>query len=225
MSRRVSFVLSENALLGRLGTTRASIQVEEHVKHLAPVALVLLALASCTSSTATSTATSTSTKAEDPQVNANAKTLQDFKERLDRYVEIRKKADDQTPPLKKTDDPAEIKAAQDALAQRIRAARADAKPGDILTPEIAASLRRLLRPEVKDPETKEAIKDDNPGSVPFKVNEPYPEKAPLSTVPPNVLETLPMLPKDIEYRFVGKHLILRDVRADLIIDYMLNAIP
>jgi hypothetical protein len=192
------------------------------VKQLAPVALVLLALASCTSSTATSTST---TKAEDSQVNANAKILQDFKERLDRYVELRKKADDQTPPLRKTDDPAEIKAAQEALAQRIRATRAEANPGDILTPEIAAHLRRLLRPEVKDPETKEAIKDDNPGTVPFKVNEPYPEKAPLSTVPPNVLGTLPMLPKDIEYRFVGKHLILRDMRADLIIDYMRNAIP
>jgi hypothetical protein len=44
-------------------------------------------------------------------------------------------------------------------------------------------------------------------------------------VPPNVLQALPKLPLDIEYRFVGKHLILRDARANLIIDYMLNAIP
>jgi hypothetical protein len=51
------------------------------------------------------------------------------------------------------------------------------------------------------------------------------EKATLSTVPPNVLETLPMLPQAIEYRFVGQHLLLRDTRANRIIDYMLNAIP
>jgi hypothetical protein len=60
--------------------------------------------------------------------------------------------------------------------------------------------------------------------MPFKVNSPYPDKQPLSSVPPNVLASLPQLPKDIEYRFVGKHLILRDVRANLIIDYMPNAI-
>ena len=59
----------------------------------------------------------------------------------------------------------------------------------------------------------------------FKVNGPYPDEEPLSTVPPNVLASLPELPEDIEYRFVGKHLILRDARANLIIDYIANAIP
>jgi hypothetical protein len=44
-------------------------------------------------------------------------------------------------------------------------------------------------------------------------------------VPPNVLAALPTLPKDIDYRFVGKHLILRDTRANLIVDYMLNVMP
>lgn len=53
----------------------------------------------------------------------------------------------------------------------------------------------------------------------------YPENEPLSTVPPNVLMTLPMLPEDMEYRFVGKHMILRDARANLIIDYIANALP
>ena len=53
----------------------------------------------------------------------------------------------------------------------------------------------------------------------------YPENEPLSTVPPNVLMTLPPLPEDIEYRFVGRHVILRDARANLIVDYVANAIP
>ena len=44
-------------------------------------------------------------------------------------------------------------------------------------------------------------------------------------MPPNMLVALPALPKDIEYRFIEKHLILRDARANLIIDYMVNAIP
>ena len=90
-----------------------------------------------------------------------------------------------------------------------------AKHGEIFTPEISAYFKRLLRPEVKDPGTKESIKDDNPDSIPYlKVNAVYPDKEPLSTVPPNVLAALPPLPDDIEYRFVGKHVILRDVARE-----------
>jgi hypothetical protein len=195
------------------------------VKQLSAVVVLGLALASCNSSTATSVEQRSATTVEDPQVNPDAKLLQDFKERVEKYVSIRKSADDHTPPLKKTEEAGEIRVAQDALAQRIGSLNANAKHGDIFSPEISAYFRRLLRPEVKDKGTKDSIKDDNPESVPYlKVNAIYPEKEPLSTVPPNVLASLPMLPEDIEYRFVGKHLILRDVRANLIIDYMPNAI-
>jgi hypothetical protein len=162
--------------------------------------------------------------AQNPPTNPDAQVLQDFKARVDKYVELRKKADDDAPPMKKTDDPAELRTAQQGLAERIGAARTPAQQGDIFTPEIAAKFKKLLRPEVKDYGTKATIKDDNPGTMPFKVNGPYPSKEPLSTVPPNVLASLPPLPKDIEYRFVNKHLILRDARANLIIDYIPNAI-
>ena len=165
-----------------------------------------------------------------PPVNPDAQVLADFKARIDKYVEIRKKADDSAPPLKKTDDAAEIKAAQLALGERIGAARAGVKPGEIFTPEIAALFRRLIRPETKDPDTKALLKEKKdqpkPGAVPlWKVGMPYPEKEPLATMPPEVLERLPKLPADIEYRFVGKHLILRDVRANTIIDFATNVIP
>ena len=159
-----------------------------------------------------------------PQVNAHAQILQEFKQRVEAYVQMRNKADDGVPKQKETNEPADIKNAQDGLAKRIIAARAGAKRGDIFTPEIATHFRRLVRPEVKDPDTKQLIKDDNPGAIPFKVNDPYPSAAPLSTVPPNVLASLPELPMEIEYRFVGKHLILRDARANIIIDYMPNAL-
>jgi hypothetical protein len=156
--------------------------------------------------------------------NRDAQILSDFKARVDKYVEIRKTADDSAAPLEKTADPAKIRAAQQALAERVGAARRGARHGDIFTPEITAYFRHLLRPEAKDRGTKDLIKDDNPGEVPFKVNGPYPEKEPLATAPPNVLASLPKLPKDIEYRFVSKHLILRDARCNLIIDYIANAI-
>jgi hypothetical protein len=162
---------------------------------------------------------------QQPPAPKDPKLAADFAARVEKYVELRKKADDSAPPLKETRDPAKIKAAQQALVERIGAARSDAKQGDIFTPEIAAYFRHLMRPESKETGTKEIMKEDKVGTVPFKINGPYPDEKPLVTAPPNILGALPPLPKDIEYRFVGKHLILRDSRANSIIDYMLNAIP
>jgi hypothetical protein len=75
-------------------------------------------------------------------------------------------------------------------------------------------------------ETKAAIKDDAPPprTVPFKVNAVYPEGKPLPTMPPNILANLPKLPEDLEYRIIDNHMILRDVHANIIVDFMLNAI-
>lgn len=162
--------------------------------------------------------------AQKPPVNRQAEVLADFKARVEKYVEMTKTADDGLTPLRETSDPAKIKEAQVALQQRVIAARPAAKHGDIFTPAIIARFRSLLRPEVKDRATKEMIADDNPGNMPYKVMAPYPDAEPLSTVPANVLAALPELPKEIEYRFVGKHLILRDARADLIIDYIPNIV-
>ena len=159
------------------------------------------------------------------QVNPDTKVLLDFKARVDRYVEMRKKAAAQVQPLKNTENPAEIKAAEEDLAQRIRALRADAKHGDIFTPEIAAHFKQLLRPEVDKKATKDAIFDANPGNIQYlRVNAVYPEGEPLSTVPAAVLRTLPELTDDIEYRFVDTHMILRDVKANLIIDSIANVL-
>jgi len=166
--------------------------------------------------------------AEQQKVNPDAQLLQDFKQRVDKYVELHNRLEKKSPPLKKTDDPAKIKASQDALAAAIRTARTNAKHGEIFTPEIAKLFRRLMYPEVKGPdgaETKKAIKDDAPKAIPLQVNAKYPEGAPLPTVPPNLLANLPQLPEDLEYRIVGNDLILRDVHANLIVDFIPRAIP
>ena len=61
--------------------------------------------------------------------------------------------------------------------------------------------------------------------VPLTVNGRYPDTVPLSTVPPQVLQNLPTLPEDLEYRFVGRRLILLDTHAHTIADYMDRALP
>jgi hypothetical protein len=159
-----------------------------------------------------------------PRVNAEAQVLADFQSRISSYLELRKKADDGAPALKRTDDGGDIRAAQRDLAERIRAARSGAKQGAIFSPPIARHFRRLLRPELKDGDTVDAIRDDNPGAVRFAISGPYPDGEPLSTVPANVLAALPELPPQVEYRFVGKHLILRDTGANIVLDYIPNVL-
>lgn len=159
--------------------------------------------------------------------NPDAKTLVDFKQRIDAYMDLHNKLKRQVPALKETKDVAKIQQSQDALAEALRAARKTAKSGDIFTPEIRQQFRRLMYPETKGAagaETKEALKEDAPKGVPLKVNAKYPENAPLPTMPPNLLAALPKLPEDLEYRVINKDLILRDVHANLIVDFIPNAI-
>lgn len=64
-----------------------------------------------------------------------------------------------------------------------------------------------------------------PGDVKVAVNARYPPNVPYTTLPPALLLRLPTLPDGLEYRFVGRALILRDVDAALIVDFLPNALP
>jgi len=141
----------------------------------------------------------------------------DFSTRVWDYFELRSELEKGLPALTVTDDPAEIRTAIRARAKRIRVARAGAREGDMFTPTISVEFRKALILEM-DANTWAAIMDDNPGEFSHQINGTYPEGKPFSTVPPNILAALPRLPEDIEYRFLGRHLILLDTRANLILD-------
>ena len=72
-------------------------------------------------------------RAQQPEVNPDAKVLQDYQERIKKYIEIHKKAD--VPKMKETKDPAEIKQAQEALAAAVR-------PGDVVLTMGAGDITR-----------------------------------------------------------------------------------
>lgn len=166
-------------------------------------------------------------KAAEANANPDALVLVDFTQRINKYLAVRKGAAKDAPRMKETDDPAKIQAAQKGLAATLRAARMDARPGDIFTPEIRNKFRRLMYPQLKGEEGREAkaeLKEDAPKAVPLKINAEYPEGAALPTVPPNLLLNLPTLPEELEYRIIDKHLILRDVQANIIVDFIPNAI-
>jgi hypothetical protein len=70
---------------------------------------------------------------------------------------------------------------------------------------------------------KASIMDESqadPSAVKLMVNGRYPDTVPLTSVPPQVLQTLPKLTEDLEYRFIGDALILLDVHAHVIADFI-----
>jgi hypothetical protein len=165
----------------------------------------------------------------DPAVNPNAAALTEFKARVDQYIALHKKLAKGDSAQRETPDPARINEAKIALTAKVREARARARQGDVFTPAVRPVFRRLLAPQLKGEQGRDAkaiLKDDAPapGTVPFKVNGKFPENQPLPTVPAAVLLELPTLPAPLEYRIVGQHLLLLDTSTDLIVDYILNAI-
>ena len=71
----------------------------------------------------------------------------------------------------------------------------------------------------KGKEIKETIMDENVKMPDIAVNEHYPDGVPVTTMPAQLLETLPKLPEYMEYHFVGKKLVLVDSAAGLVVDF------
>lgn len=147
----------------------------------------------------------------------------EFNAKMTEYATLRLSLQEGLPPLKVTDNAAEILQAERALAARIRKARADARRHDIFTDETRVAFRQLLRP-VTTAETCGFILDDNPGEFGWQVNREYPKDRPLSSVPPAMLAVLPKLPDDVFYRFLDTDLFLHDTRANVMLDRIDNAI-
>ena len=162
------------------------------------------------------------------RVNADALTSVQFLERIDDYVALHKKLEATLPPSPEHATPQQIDDHARALSRLLAEARPRAKQGDMLPPETRAYLRRQIGRGLSGPDAagvRQSIMEDNPGKVKLQVNGRYPDGVPLTTMPSSVLAELPRLPEDVEYRFIGDRLILLDVHAQLVVDFMDAAIP
>jgi len=178
---------------------------------------VLVAVAACTKEEAK------------PPADPTKQVFEDFAKRVDNYMKVRKPLADSVGELDPTRSQAEITARGVGLANALIAARAQAKPGDIFTPEVATILATLIKQEYSrrtEPvqETREDQQDELPDFVP-QVNQVYPTTYPLATFPATLLPLLPPLPEQLEYRVVQHYLVLRDIEANVIVDVMPNAVP
>lgn len=165
------------------------------------------------------------------RVNPDAQVMHEFSARVSEYVALHHEVEATLRPLPKEATPAQTDTHQRLFATRLATARKDARPGALFTPPMQDVVRRLVARLFADRrarrQLRDSIMDDNPGTgaVRLAVNARYPDEVPLSTMPPEILKNLPPLPPELEYRFVGENLILLDLDAHIVVDFLPRALP
>ena len=154
----------------------------------------------------------------------------EFSEAVDHYVEIHRSVAASLGPEILCDTAEELQRQTWTFAAALRAATRGAREGDIFSPHVAkffrahiASVVRETRPDIAAllEETEEEGLEEP--SVP-QVNAAFPWNT-GAVMWPSMLWRLPPLPEEVEYRFVGRDLVLLNVRANLVVDVLRDALP
>ena len=155
-----------------------------------------------------------------------------FHEEVQAYLAVRREAQQTLPPLSTSARPEEIVNFTTALGSRIAELRKDAPPGQVLSMAVVGRLREIATEELTTRKDElAAVKLGNPvfeaggPEVPLAVNAIYPDAAPVSFMPPALLHRFPKLPAALEYRFVGRALVIRDRLANIIVDFAREVAP
>jgi hypothetical protein len=155
--------------------------------------------------------------------------LKEFSDRVDAYEKLREKAEKSLPKFKKKSKQEVIAAQQQALVTKIRELRSTAQRGDIFTVSATEAIARLIKAVFAGPDghrVENTIQTGEPlRGFEVRVNQRYPDSLPFTTMPPTLLRKLPRLPDEVAYRILGSDLLLVDGKANLIVDFMPNAIP
>jgi hypothetical protein len=162
-----------------------------------------------------------------------------FNRRVDAYLAVRRHVEQVIDGPRASSDRKEILAAADALAGAVQSARAGAKQGDIFSPPIAAGFRRQIRTILaRDGRGAGDLRDGRGAGDLIADHTPDARRRPVqpivngrfdweldSIMPPDLIEGLPPLPGDLQYRFVERDLILIDIVAGLVVDILPRALP
>jgi hypothetical protein len=155
--------------------------------------------------------------------------LKVFSDRVKQYISMEHNLPaDRLSPKAKVE---QLEQRRQALRAALQQARSGAKQGDIFTPEVGDVFRKLLRSTLtgsRGAKIRASLNHAEPiGPQDLKVNEVYPNLSgqPMQSIPPSILLNLPVLPKGLEYKITGHTLSLRDADANMVVDYLPNALP
>jgi hypothetical protein len=147
-----------------------------------------------------------------------------FNRRVETYMALHRRLEGPLPPMTVTGDTWSMSVARRYLAAAIRAARQKARQGDLFSPDVALVFRHIVAEALSGRDVEALLTELNEehpwmhGLHPV-VNEPYPTGA-SHAVPAVLLQHLPGLPEDLEYRILDHDLVLWDLHADLVVDFV-----
>lgn len=149
--------------------------------------------------------------------------LQVFHERVESYAALHRRLAPSPSTMTSTDPLSKLLTRQ-YLASAVRSARRYAQQGEIFSPEIATLFRWMLADSIGELDGERFLTALN-GGVPVPpglhptVNETY-TMMPLYRVPSDVRLGLPKLPAELDYRLAGHDLVLWDIYAGIVIDFV-----
>ena len=146
-----------------------------------------------------------------------------FESNVEAYVLLHRRLEASAPPQVYTADPVALLRSRTAMALAIRNERPFARQGDIFAPSIAAMFRRIVARTLDEDgvDWQEFLVEDGMTlPIDVAVNADYPAGGPVATMRPTLLKALPPLPPELQYRFVNLTLVLWDVHANVIVDFV-----
>jgi hypothetical protein len=163
-----------------------------------------------------------------PDASADAAAIKQFEGAITTYMAMRQKLRSEVRGPVKDSSASQLTNASDVLAGAIERSRQGAHVGSIFNEPVAAVIKRRIADAVRTEQLVSTLADidDEGGAGPSpKVHLRLPVTAQMATMPSALLKVLPPLPKELEYRILGSYLVLRDVDASLILDYIPGAVP
>jgi len=149
--------------------------------------------------------------------------LQVFQERVESYAALHRRLAP-PPPAAMSTDPIARLLTRNYVASAVRSARRYAQQGEIFAPEIATLFRWMLADSIGELDGESFLTTLN-GGVPVPrglhptVNEPY-TMVPLYRLPTTVRLGLPQLPPELDYRLAAHDLVLWDIYAGIVVDFV-----
>jgi len=150
-----------------------------------------------------------------------------FHERVESYAALHRRLAP-SPPAMTSTEPISKLLTRHYLAAAVRGARRYAQQGEIFTPEIATLFRWMLADAIGELDGESFVTALNGGEPAPRgmhptVNEPY-SMMPLYRVPQNMRLALPSIPAELDYRIAGHDLVLWDIYAGIVVDFVPDAV-
>ncbi len=151
--------------------------------------------------------------------------LRVFHERVDSYAALHRRLAPPPAAAHSTDPLSRLLTSQ-YIASAIRASRRAAQQGDIFTPDVATVFRHLLADSIGERDGETFLAELS-GEIVLRgmhptVNEPY-SMTEVYRLPPDVRLGLPPLPAEVDYRIAAHDLLLWDIYAGIVVDFVPNA--